>query len=231
MSQAGAVEFEAASFPVTLDARYLLHVPKVMPEKPLLAILTHGYGMTPEEMLHLTLPAIGPNHIVASIEAPNQHFLSEKPGSGAVGFNWGTPGRWQSVVRMHHDMVLGILDACQRRFSLPADRTLLIGFSQPVGLNYRLVATYPEAFAGVIGVCGGIPRDWEDSSYKTVRAAILHLARDQDEYYPNDLVEKFPERLRQRASDVEFHLLPGRHRFPSNAAGVVQPWIERVFGG
>jgi predicted esterase len=177
----------------------------------------------------LVLPAVGPGRLVASIEGPNQHFLSEKPGAGEVGFNWGTPGRWQSVVRLHHEIVLGVLNACSRRFSIPPERTLLIGFSQPVGLNYRLVATYPDAFRGVVGVCGGIPRDWEDSSYHTVPAAILHLARDQDEYYSNEVVAQFPERLRKRAADVEFHLLPGPHRFPSTASTIVQPWMRRVF--
>jgi predicted esterase len=131
---------------------------------------------------------------------------------------------------MHHEIVLGAADLCASRFHVSSKRTVLLGFSQPVGLNYRLVATHPDRFAGVIGICGGIPRDWEDPGYHPVSSSILHIARDEDEYYPNDVVATFPDRLRARAANVEFHLLPGRHRFPSSAADIIQPWLRRVTG-
>jgi predicted esterase len=186
--------------------------------------------MNPKEMLDLVLPAVGADKIIASVEAPNQHFLAGKPGDGGIGYNWGTPAHWQSVIRMHREIVLGALDLCRARFGTPASRTVLLGFSQPVGLNYRLIATEPGRFGAVIGICGGVPRDWEDPSYLPVTAAILHIARDQDEYYPNGVAASFPERLRSRAADVEFHLIPGPHRFPVEAADLIQPWLGRVTG-
>lgn len=229
MVEGRSPRFEPCSFPITVEARYLLHSPDPFPVNPLLVIATHGYGMNPEEMLELVLPAVGDHRVVAALQGPNQHFLSTNPGERLVGYNWGTPGHWKTVVRTHHDMVLEVLEQCSSRFSIPRDRTLLLGFSQPVGLNYRLAATYPDRFRGLIGICGGIPRDWEAPSYHAVSAALLHLARDQDEYYPTDVVATFADRLRLRAADVEFHLLPGAHRFPSNAAAFVRPWINRVF--
>jgi predicted esterase len=137
------------------------------------------------------------------------------------------------VVRTHQEIVLSTLARCSQRFSVPASRSVLIGFSQPVGLNYRLIASHPAAFRGVIGICGGIPRDWEDGHYhdQVPAALLLHIARNEDEYYSNEIVAQFPDRLRLRASDVEFHLISGPHRFPSSAASIVLPWMERVFGG
>jgi predicted esterase len=61
--------------------------------------------------------------------------------------------------------------------------------------------------------------------------AILHISRDEDEFYPVPVVQEFGERLRKYASDVEFHLLPGGHKFPSKGATLIQPWLRRVFGG
>jgi len=105
-----------------------------------------------------------------------------------------------------------------------------LGFSQPVGLNYRFAATHPDVVRGVIGVCGGVPRDWQDPKYKPVSAALLHISRDADEFYPVASANTFADRLRERAADVEFHMIPGTHRFPSQAAKIIRPWLKRVFG-
>ena len=71
-----------------------------------------------------------------------------------------------------------VLERMRERFALGPDRTLLFGFSQPVGLNYRFVATYPGWVRGVVAICGGVPRDWEESHYQPMDAAILHISRD-----------------------------------------------------
>jgi predicted esterase len=125
-------------------------------------------------------------------------------------------------------MVLHVLDEASREFGIPAERRLLAGFSQAVALNYRLAATCPDIARGVIAICGGLPGDWEDGDYQTVNASILHIARREDEYYPPDVTGHYEERLRRRADDVEFHLLDGGHRMPSDGRKIVAPWLERV---
>lgn len=223
---------EQHTFPARLDCRYLLDVPKDVPAKPVLIVTLHGYSSNPEDMLRLTRAAVGAGHVVASIEAPNQHYLTERPKDGhpVSGYNWGISQHWDSTVRLHHDMVLEVLASLRKRFAIPRERCALTGFSQPVGLNYRFAATHPDQIRGVIGICGGVPRDWPDPKYKPVTAALLHISRDQDEFYPVATASGFAERLRQRASDVEFHMLPGSHRFPSKAGAIVRPWLKRVFG-
>jgi predicted esterase len=224
---------EQYTFSVPLECRYLLHVPDPLPAKPLVAITLHGYGSGPEAMLRLTTGLIGDQAVVAAIQGPNQHYanpgLPEARSSPA--YNWGIRPHWESSVRLHHAMLLEVFDALRKRFQVGPERCLLAGFSQPVGLNYRFIASHPEQAAGVIGVCGGVPRDWHEAKYQRVTAAILHISRDQDEFYPAAVASTFPDRLRERAGDVEFHLIPGPHRFPSKASGIVQPWLERVYGG
>ena len=227
------MSWEQHTFAVGLECRYLLHVPPHEFHNPLIVLCLHGYGSNPEVMLRLTTGLVGEHCVVASLQAPNQHYSN--PGlpnaESVAAYNWGISPHWQSSVRLHHEMVHKTLAALRQRFGVGQDRCLLVGFSQPVGLNYRFIATHRDEVAGVIGICGGVPRDWEEDKYQTSQASVLHISRDQDEFYPLDVVSMFAERLRRRVSDVEFHVLPGQHRFPSKAGEIVRPWIERVFHG
>jgi predicted esterase len=223
---------EQYAFTASLQCRYLVNIPEDPGSNPQLVIALHGYSSNPEDMLRLARIAVGNERIIASIQAPNQHYvtLGLPEGRPASGYNWGISQHWDSSVHLHHEMVLTVLGILRERFQVGPEQCALLGFSQPVGLNYRFAATYPEQVRGVIGICGGVPRDWSEPKYKPVRAALLHISRDEDPFYPVAVASTFADRLRERAKDVEFHMIAGPHRFPSKAAGIVQPWLKRVFG-
>ena len=217
------------TFTARLDCHYLLYVPESITERTLLAVTLHGYGSDPRMMLQLTGNMLGAEHVIASLQAPGAFFLSQNTPRSEVGYCWLTNQHAASAVRLHHDMLLHVFADVGRLYGIPAERRLLVGFPQPVGINYRFAATHPDATWGVIGICGGLPKNWEDGQYRRVSAALLHIARREDEFYPPDTTERYPERLRLRAADVEFHLMEGGHRFPSKAKPLVERWIERVF--
>jgi predicted esterase len=196
-------------------------------------IALHGYGSHPEAMLRLTLGMVGAGHLVASIQGPNQFYPAPvgDPNNTAAVYNWGTSAHPALNIRLHHDMVKAVLSDVRGRFGIPPKHCVLCGFSQPVGLNYRFAGTWPGEIGGVIGICGGVPKDWEEDKYRTVDAPILHIAREQDEFYPADVSRGFADRLRRHATDVEFHLLPGGHRFPSKARVIAEPWLKRIGAG
>ena len=195
----------------------------------LLVLTLHGFGSNPDVMLRLSVPAVGEECIVASLRGPNQHYLSGNPASDEVGYNWGTRRHPELNIRLHHEIVQAVAKQLRARFSIPAHRTLLMGFSQPVGLNYRLIGTHPGEAGGIIGICGGVPKDWEEDKYHPVSAPILHIARSEDEFFPADVARGFPDRLRRHAADVEFHLIEGGHRFPSSSTPIIRAWMDRVF--
>ena len=199
-----------------------------MEERSLLVLTLHGYGSNPEVMLRLTKSMLGPQHVIASVQAPSQFFPSSTP-DGVVGYCWGSPAHPQASVRLHHEMLLHVAREVGGRFGIGVGRRLLVGFSQPVGMNYRFAATHPDEVRGVIGICGGMPKNWGDGEYSKVSAALMHIARREDEIFPPAVTGKYAGRLRLRAGDVEFHLLEGGHKFPSKAAPIVESWIERVF--
>ena len=209
------------SFTVQVECHYLVQTPDELdPSATVFAL--HGYGMDAPTMLRLTSMWF-PHHVVVSLQAPH-HFYRELS-RREVGYSWATHAHSEASVSLHHEMLLHVMDAA----ATPPSRRLLLGFSQPVGLNYRFAATYPQEVSGVIGVCGGIPGNWKEGDYREVTAALLHIARSEDEVYPIAVARTYRERLGIRARDVEFLELPGGHRFPSLAQPAVRDWTARKF--
>jgi predicted esterase len=213
-------------FSARLDCHYLLQAPDVVDAGTPLVVALHGFAGNPETMLHLTARLFDRLPVFAALQGPYQFFLPA--GNQEVGYGWITNRRPAESIRLHREMVLHVLDEAGRQFAIPPDRRLLLGFSQAVALNYRLAATCPDAIRGVIAICGGLPGDWDEGDYQPVNAAILHIARSQDEYYPSHVTGHYAERLRRRAADVEFHLIDGGHQMPSSGKRLVSPWMQRI---
>lgn len=214
------------TFSARLDCHYLLRLPETIDSRTLLVVALHGFGQSPEIMLPLTEKMFGAHHAVASLQGPNQFFMDAK--TMQVGYGWNTSRHAAASIRLHHEMVQHVLTEAGREYGIPRERRILVGFSQPVSLNYRFVATCPDEVRGVVGVCGGIPGDWASGLYQPVSAAALHIARRQDEWYPPAVTEQYPERLRLRVMDLEFHLLEGGHHFPSQGNVIVEGWLARI---
>ncbi len=215
------------SVQVQFDAGFLLHTPAKVDSRTPLVLALHGYGSNPEVMLRLSLMALGEDSIVASLRAPNQAYASGKPGMDEIAYNWGTRPHAALNIHLHHSIVRAVAAELRGRFSIPAKRTILMGFSQPVGLNYRFIGTFPGEAGGVIAICGGVPKDWEEDKYSRVDAPVLHISRSEDEFFPPAVAARFPDRLRRHATNVEFHMLPGGHRFPSKAGPLIRNWLAR----
>ena len=215
------------TFTTRLDCHYLLYVPPAVTPHTLLVAALHGFGQTPEVMLRLVGMMLGEKHLILALEGPNQFYVSQE--SNQVGYCWITHRHAESSIRLHHEMLRHALSEAGRAHGIPPARRMLVGFSQPVGLNYRFAATHPAEVRGVIGICGGLPKNWEDGPYQKVEAALLHIARREDEFYKPEVTGLYAGRLRLRAADVEFHMLEGGHRFPSKAGPLVERWIARVF--
>ena len=214
------------TFSARLDCHYLLRAPELIDARTPLVITLHGFGGNPAAMLPLTARLFDVPPVIAALQGPYQFFLSAK--NREVGHGWITNRNPTESIRLHREMVLHVLEEVGREFAIPPERRLLAGFSQSVALNYRLAGTCPDAVRGVIAICGGVPSDWEDGDYHAVSAAVVHIARRQDDFYPPSATEQYAERLRRRAADVEFHLIDGGHQMPSGGKKLVGPWLRRI---
>ena len=95
-----------------------------------------------------------------------------------------------------------------------------------MGLNYRFVFTHPNTIRGVIGVCGGIPGDWETSRrYRRSGTDVLHISGTKDPFYPLERVRTFKAALERRAPSVEHHFVPTRHIFPRGCIPAIRRWL------
>jgi phospholipase/carboxylesterase len=219
-------DIQDRTFSARLDCHYLLLAPAVMDAETPLVVTLHGFGGNAETMLQLTSRLFDAQAVITALQGPYQFFRD--PDAREVGYGWITSRRPAESIRLHHEMVLHAAEAVGREFGISPDRRVLGGFSQSVSLNYRFAATHPDVIRGVIGICGGLPGDWETGTYQPVTAAVLHIARRGDQYYPPDVTKGYAERLRRRAADVEFHLIDGGHQMPSGGGRIVWPWLRRI---
>ena len=101
-------------------------------------------------------------------------------------------------------------------------------FSQSCALNYRFAFTHVDILRGVVGICGGVPGDWETSqSYKSTNAAVFHLAGNQDEFYPPSRVSGYADQLRMRARDVSFKSYDAGHDLVPEMRDEIRAWLEK----
>ncbi len=218
-------QIERRSFLLPFRCHYLLRKPERPSPSAFFIVALHGHAMTAEQMLWLTVPLVGEEHYTAALQGPYQIWVNRNGEPRAdVAFHWATRFEPEHSWRLHHDMILTVI----AEMGASAEHVVLVGFSQSVALNYRFLCTHPNAVRGAIAICGGIPGDWERRPYQHSPAAVLHIAAREDEYYPPAVAETFPERLRTRIPDLEFHMLDGGHRIPTAARPIMQAWLARL---
>ena len=175
---------------------YDLHVPEDLTAPAPLLVAVHGYGAHKRYMMREAKLVTPDNFVVASVQAPHQHFRQTTEGY-KVGFGWLTDFRAEESVALHHkflnDLIGNLIDG---GIADPA-QIYLYGFSQACALNFRYAFTYPESLKAIIGVCGGIPGDLDTNpAYKPFDAATFYLYGDDDEFYSQEKFVGFDGKLR-----------------------------------
>lgn len=200
-----------------------------MKPAPLLIAL-HGYGANKRQMMREALALAPDGFAVASLQGFHQHIKEPKEPGGPLrfGFGWLTNFHPEDSVALHHQALLDLLQTLTSEGLADSTRIFLLGFSQSCALNYRFAFTHPDRLRGVIGVCGGIPGDWETSEdYQPTRAAIFHLTGTQDEYYPPSRVADYEARLGLRARSVEFKSYDAAHEMVPAMREDVRLWLNK----
>jgi phospholipase/carboxylesterase len=184
---------------------YDLHKPTVFPAPLLIAL--HGYGANKKQMMREALAIAPEGFAIVSLQGFHQHMKEPKEPGGPLrfGFGWLTNFHPEDSVAVHHQALLDIMQKLISEGVADGERIFLLGFSQTCALNYRFAFMHSDVLRGVIGICGGLPGDWETGErYSPTQASVLHLAGARDEYYPPSRVADYADRLRLRAQNVEF---------------------------
>ena len=133
-------------------------------------IALHGYGSNKGWMMREARQFAPENFAVAAPQGFHQHMKEpkEKGGSLRYGFGWLTNFHAEDSVALHHRALLDLTGTLASEGVVDGSRLFLFGFSQSCALNYRFAFTHTDVLRGVIGVCGGLPGDWETGAlYET----------------------------------------------------------------
>ena len=216
-----------------LEARINLYYdlrPGAIPTAPLLIAL-HGYGANKRYMMREAQLMAPPQFAIASLQGFHQHMKEPREPGGPLrfGFGWLTNFRPEESVAVHHRALIDLIEILSAEGIADPARVFLLGFSQSCALNYRFAFTHPERLRGVVGICGGIPGDWETSStYRNAEIDVLHIAGTRDEFYTPERVRDYQRQLKTRARSVEFKSYNAAHEIiPEMRPDVVQWLIAR----
>ena len=194
-----------------------------------LLIALHGYGASKWHALREAKMIAPDGFALAALQGPHQHLREPKEKGGPLryGFGWLTNFHPEESVGIHHNALLEMIDELSAEGIADPKRIFLLGFSQSCALNYRFAFTHPNVLRGVIGICGGLPGDWDtNGGYKETDASVFHLAGEHDEYYGPERVANYPTQLRQRARDVDFRGYDAGHEISAEMRGDIREWLK-----
>lgn len=215
---------------LTAEIKIYYDVQKPAAQPAPLLIALHGYGANKRQMMREALAMAPDGFAIAALQGFHQHLKEAKEPGGPLrfGFGWLTNFHAEESVAIHHRALLELTQTLISEGAADPKHIFLIGFSQTCALNYRFVFTHQDHLRGVIGICGGIPGDWETSEiYKPTEARVLHLAGTRDEYYPPTRAADYEQRLRMRARNVELKSYDAAHEIVPAMREDVKAWLER----
>lgn len=206
---------------------YDLHSPSNAPAPLLLAL--HGYGASKRQMMREARQMAPAHFAIAAPQGIHQHLKEAKEPGGPLrfGFGWLTNFHTEESVALHHKALVDLIDRLVSEDIADRQRVFLLGFSQSCALNYKFAFTHPKLLRGVIGICGGLPGDWETSEvYKSTNASVLHLSGKADEFYTPERVADYANRLRVRSNDVEAKSYDAGHEVVPQMRVDVHQWLS-----
>lgn len=206
-----------------------LYVPENISKPAPLLIAVHGYGAHKRYMMREARQVSGDRFVIASMQAPHQHYRPTKDGGFRVGFGWLSEHKPEEYVRLHHKFVLDVIDKLAGDGLIDRSRIYMYGFSQACALNFRFAFTYPEVLKGIVGVCGGIPGDLETNEiYKPFSADTFYLYGDDDEFYTQEQFTGFNEKLNSMLPNYSSKHYAAKHEITDEMRGDIRDWLARM---
>ena len=196
-----------------------------------LLIALHGYGANKRQMMREAQLMAPENFAIVSLQGFHQHMKEPRETGGPLrfGFGWLTNFHPEESVELHHEALRDLIQTLVDEGVADQMRMFLMGFSQSCALNYRFAFTHPQYLQGVIGICGGIPGDWETSPmYQPAEVDVFHLSGTRDEFYPPEKVKDYERQLQTRSRSVLFKSYDAAHEIvPEMRPDVVQ-WLTKI---
>lgn len=186
-------------------------------------ILVHGRGASAEDILELA----------REFPAPGFAYLAPQ----AAGHEW-YPYSFMAPLDSNESglssglAVIASLLSQVAEASIPAERTILLGFSQGACLLLEFAARNARRYGGVIGLSGGLigpsgtPRDYPGSLENT---PVFLGCSDRDFHIPKARVELSAEVLQRLGGNVTIRLYPNMgHTVNRDEVRIVREIVQAV---
>lgn len=184
-------------------------------------VMVHGRGASAESILTLA-PVLAMDGVA---------FLAPQ----AAGGTW-YPFGFMSVIEKNEPGITSGMRAIQRVLDqisaagIPAERTMLLGFSQGACLSTEFAARHARRYAGVACLSGGLigpdgtPRDYPGSLDGT---PVFLGCSDVDGHIPAQRVRESAQVLRRLGGEVTMRLYPGMgHEVNDDEIAAVRAMLE-----
>lgn len=186
-------------------------------------ILVHGRGATAESILSLA----------EEMERPDLAYLAPQ----AAGYTWypysfmapmeqNEPGLSSALER------LGELVDFLEQEGVPAERVVLLGFSQGACLSLELAARNPRRYGGIVALSGGLigppgtPRDYPGSLDGT---PVFLGCSDRDPHIPLQRVQESTQVMKRLGAEVTERIYPAMgHTVNEDELVFVRDLLARV---
>jgi predicted esterase len=186
-------------------------------------LLIHGRGATAQDILTL----------VPELKKPGWAYLAPQ----AAGQTW-YPESFQAPIERNEPWLTSALDFLTRVFQqieaagIPAERTLLLGFSQGACLTLEWSARNPRRYGGIAGLTGGLigPPGYNRSYPGSLdRTQVFIGCSDMDFHIPAERVKYSAEVLQRMGAAVTLRLYPGMgHTINADELEFVLGMMDRV---
>lgn len=205
---------------------YDLQLPNDQPAPLLIAL--HGYGASKRHMFREAQLTAPQGFAIASLQGFHQHMRDPKEQGGPMrfGFAWLTNFRPDESVAIHHKALKDLIANLTEENIADGKRIFLMGFSQSCAVNYRFAFTYPDLLRGVVGICGGMPGDWETSElFQATKADVFHLTGTRDEFYTPERIKDYERQLGTRSKSLTFKSYDAGHEITQPMRDDIKQWL------
>lgn len=185
-------------------------------------ILVHGRGGTAEGMLPLARAAGASDGAVIALRA--------------AGNTW-YPNRFLAPTSQNQPWLSSALSAVDRAVEgalaagIPAERVLLVGFSQGACLSLEYAARHPRRLGGVAALAGGLIGEKREQNYSGDMAGtpVLLACGDADEHIPVELVRSSADIFSGLGATVDVRIYPGvNHTIVGDQLEALRDMIDTV---
>lgn len=166
-------------------------------------VMLHGRGGSADDILTMS------NHF----DQPDFAYLAPQ----AANYTW-YPQRFVAPSKANEPYLSSALQAVDdtvkqiEKSGLPAEKVVLLGFSQGACLSLEYAARHPRRYGGVVALSGGLIGDKLDPESYTgslQETPVFLGCSDRDSHIPLDRVKASTALLKQQGADVTERIYPG----------------------